>query len=124
MKSIHKYMLGFVMLTSTSFISVDDVVTALKNGSAAQLSRYFDNTIDISLPEKTNVYSKSQAELVLRYFFSNNIVKSFEVLHRGDNAGSQFFIGSLETNNGTYRTTIYLKQKGEMQLVQELRFEK
>ena len=124
MKNISKLMIGFLLLISSSFIPVDDVAIALKNGSASQLSRYFDNTVEISLPDKTNSYSKSQAELVLRDFFNTNSVKSFELLHRGDNSGSQYCIGVLETRNGTYRTTVYLKQKGDEQLLQELRFEK
>ena len=124
MKNISKLVIGLLLLTSSSFISVDDVVTAIKNGSASQLSRFFDNTVDIALPDKANAYSKSQAEQVLRDFFINNSVKSFEVVHRGDNSGSQYCIGVLETKNGTFRTTIFLKQKGDRQLLQELRFEK
>ena len=97
---------------------------ALKSGNSAEVSKYFDNTVEITLPEKSNSYSKSQAELVLHDFFANNGVKDFEVLHKSDNAGSQYCIGNLQTNNGTFRTTIFMKQKGDKELVQELRFEK
>ena len=115
----------FVLLFSlTSFVSVDDVISAIKIGSASQLSKYFDNTIAITLPDKTNAYSKSQGELVLKDFFDNNGVKTFEIVHRGENAGAQFIIGTLNTKNGEYRTTIYIRQKGDKQLLQELRFEK
>jgi len=100
------------------------VISAIKIGSASQLSKYFDNTIAITLPDKTNAYSKSQGELVLKDFFDNNGVKTFEIVHRGENAGAQFIIGTLNTKNGEYRTTIYIRQKGDKQLLQELRFEK
>ena len=109
---------------SFSFISVDDIVLAIKKGDATQVSRFFDNTVEITLPEKSYSYSKSQAELVLRDFFLSNMVKDFEVIHKGENAGSQFCIGTLYTKNGNYRTTLFLKQKGERQMLQELRFEK
>lgn len=108
----------------SSFALADEVVNAIKNGNASQLSKYFDNTIEITLTDKSNTYSKSQAELVLKDFFNNNTVKGFEILHKGDNAGAQFIIGTLLTNNGEYRTTIYMKQKGGKPLLQELRFEK
>ncbi len=124
MKYILLYVFGFLLLTSFKGHTVDDVVSALKNGSATQLSKFFDNTVDIALPDKANVYSRQQAELVIRDFFINNTVRSFEVIHKGDNSGSQFCIGSLETKNGTYRTTIYLKLKGDKEVLQELRFEK
>jgi len=124
MKNILTY--GFIVLLFflSSFVSVDDVVNAIKNGSATQLSKYFDNTIEITVSDKSNTYSKSQAELVLKDFFDNNVVKNFEVLHKGDNAAAQFIIGTLQTKSGDYRTTIYMKQKGDKQLLQELRFEK
>ena len=113
-----------LMISLTSFVSVDEVISAIKNGSVSQLSKYFDNTIEITLTDKVNTYSKSQGELVLKDFFSNNEVKDFEIVHKGENGGAQFIIGTLNTKNGEYRTTIYMKQKGDKQLLQELRFEK
>lgn len=105
-------------------ISVDDVVSAIRNGDATEVAKYFDNTIEITLPDKSASYSKSQAEVVLRDFFTTNVVKAFEVQHKGEKAGSQFCIGSLQTKSGVYRTTFLLKQKGDRQVMQELRFEK
>ncbi|HET7115772.1 MAG TPA: DUF4783 domain-containing protein, partial [Hanamia sp.] len=67
---------------------------------------------------------KSKAEGVISDFFKTNPVKGFKVIHQGENAGSQYCIGNLMTGNGLYRTTIYTKQKGDVQVIQELRFEK
>jgi len=100
-----------------------DIVSALKSGNASQVARYFDNTVEITLPEKSNSYSRSQAELILRDFFFNNSIKGFSVIHQGENAGSQYVIGTLLTKAASYRTTIYMKQKGEKQTLQEIRFE-
>ena len=124
MKKIFTYGILALVFWLSSFVSVDEVLSAIKNGSASQLSKFFDNTIEITLPQKTNAYSKSQGELVLKDFFENNVVKNFEIVHKGENGGAQFIIGVLNTKNGEYRTTIYLKQKGDKQLLQELRFEK
>ncbi|HWH62291.1 MAG TPA: DUF4783 domain-containing protein [Ginsengibacter sp.] len=115
-----------LLVITSSFISQssDDVVKAIKAGDASQVAKYFDNTIEITLPEKSNSYSKSQATLVLQNFFASNTVKDFEILHQSDNSGSQYCIGNLKTANGTFRTTIFMKQKGSTEVVQELRFEK
>ncbi len=80
-----------------------------------QIAKYFDNTVEITLPDKSNSYSKSQGEMVLKDFFANAPVKSFDVLHKGENAGSQYCIGTLVTKNGSYRTTVFMKQKGDRQ---------
>lgn len=112
-----------VLSSFTLSIGIDEVVAAVRSGSAAQVSKYFDNTVEISLPDKSNSYSKSQAEMVLKDFFNSNPVKSFELIHKGENAGSQYCIGTLSTKNGSFRTTIFMKQKGDNQVLQELRFE-
>ena len=110
----------------SSFVSrvgIDDVISAMKSGNSSQVARFFDASVELSMPDKSNSYSKSQAELVLKDFFATNAVKGFEVIHKGENAGSQYCIGTLVTKTGSYRTTIFMKQKGDGQVLQELRFE-
>jgi Domain of unknown function (DUF4783) len=116
----------FVVILSafTTLSNVNEVILALKSGNAAQLAKYFDNNVEISMPDKNNNYSKSQAELVIQDFFTLNAVKGFDVLHKGGNAGAEYCIGTLLTKNGQFRTTIYLKQKGNSQVIQEISFEK
>ena len=123
MKTFLTYIITIFLLCSFT-TSVDDIVSAIKSGNASQVSKFFDNTVDITFADRSNAYSKSQAELVLKDFFTTNGVKSFIVIHKGDNESSLYYIGILQTKNGQYRTTLYLKQKGERQLLQELRFEK
>lgn len=114
---------GILLSSFTLFSGLEEVVNAMKTGNTGQIIKYFDNTIDITFPDKSNSYSKDQAELVLKDFFKVNPVKSFEVLHKGENGGSKFCIGTLVTRSGSFRTTIFMKQKGDKQLLQELRFE-
>ncbi len=103
--------------------SIEEVVTAMRSGNANQLSRYFDDRIDIQLPSKSDNYSRTQAEMILKDFFSSNEVKNFQVKHKGENNGAQFCIGLLQTRNGNYRTKLYMKQKGERQVLQEIGFQ-
>jgi ABC-type Fe3+-hydroxamate transport system substrate-binding protein len=112
-----------VLFSFTYSTGIEDIVSALKGGNASQVARYFDNTVEITLPEKSNSYSKSQAEMILRDFFTNNPIKGFDVIHKGENAGSQYCIGTLFTKNASFRTTVFMKQKGDRQTLQEIRFE-
>ncbi len=124
MKRFFTFLGAAVMLSSfTLFTSIDEVVTGFKNGDAVQIARFFDNTVEITMPDKSNNYSKNQAEVVLKDFFNTNGIKGFDVIHKGENAGSQYCIGTLVTKNGSFRTTVFMKQKGEKQLLQEIRFE-
>ena len=122
----HIFTTAFLLFLLSSFtlkIGIEDVIGAIKSGNASQMAKFFDASVEISMPDKSNSYSKSQAEMVLKDFFSTNSVKNFEVIHKGENAGSQYCIGTLQTKNGTYRTTIFMKQKKDLQVLQELRFE-
>ncbi|MEO9020848.1 MAG: DUF4783 domain-containing protein [Ginsengibacter sp.] len=124
MKKYLFFLSAAILASSFVALSFTDVVSALKTGNAKEVAQYFDSTIEITLPGKSDSYRKSKAEEMLRDFFTNNPVKGFEVIHKSENAGSQYCIGNLITSNGKYRTTIYMKQKGKKQLIQELRFEK
>ena len=119
-------LLLLIVITASSFmrISFTEIITAIKTGDAREVAKYLDNSVEITLSEKSNSYSKRQAELVLRDFFANNPVKGFDVIHQSENSSSQYCIGNLNTSNGSFRTTIFVKQKGDKQLIQELRFEK
>jgi hypothetical protein len=79
--------------------------------------------VEISLPDKNDTYTKGEAEVIIKDFFTAKSVKGFDVIHKGDNNGSQFLIGTLQTKNGNYRATIFLKQKADKQLLQQLRIE-
>ena len=124
MKHFFTITLAAILFSSfVKYVGIDDVIAAMKSGNSAMVAKYFDNSVEISMPDKSNNYSRSQAELVLKDFFASNPVKSFDIIHKGENAGSQYCIGTLQTKNGAYRTTIFMKQKGDMQVLQELRFE-
>jgi len=111
------------LLSFTNFFSIDDVAIAIRSGNISQLSEYLDNRVDITLPDRSDTYSKSQAEMIIRDFFSTNEVQSFKIKRKGENSGSEFCIGILKTRNGDFQTTVFMKQKGDKQLLQEIRFE-
>ena len=115
---------GFIFSAFSVSTGLIDVINGIKAGNASSVSKYFDNTVEITLAGKSNNYSKSQGETILRDFFANNLVKSFIVVHQGDAGGSQFVIGNLVTNNGTFRTTANLKQRGDKQILQEIKFDR
>ena len=123
----------FLLLTSVAFLfmasafkplsGLDNVITAMKTGNAQELSKYIDDNIEISLPDRSDSYSKAQAVMVLKDFFTNNGVTGFEVQFKGENGGSQFCVGKLITKSGSYRTTVFMKTKDGKQLVKEIRFQ-
>jgi Domain of unknown function (DUF4783) len=112
-----------ILVSYTLLAPIDEVVSAMKNGNAGLLSKYFDQTVEIGLPDRSDSYSKAQAEVVLKDFFQTKGVTNFDPEHRSDNNGSLFCIGTLNSKNGNFRTTIYMKTRSDKQLIQEIRIE-
>jgi hypothetical protein len=104
-------------------MGIDDIVGALKSGNASTLSKYFDSRVDLSLPERSDNYSRIQAEMIIKDFFSNSGVRNFTLKHKGEKAGSNYCVGILQTRTGNYRTTLFLKLKGNRQYLQDISFQ-
>lgn len=117
-------LLGMLLVAFRPVFSIEEVLGAMRSGNASQLARYFDERIDLSLPGGSDNYSKTQAEMILRDFFASNPVKDFQVKHKGKSDGSEFCFGVLVTKNGSFRTKLYMKQKGDLQLLQEVGLQK
>ena len=113
-----------VVLTSFGQLnSIDEVVGAIRSGNASELSKYFDDNVEVTLPVKSDSYSKAQAQMILKDFFANNDVRGFELKHKGDSPGGHYCIGTLQTKSGNFRAHIFMKSKGNKDLIKELRFQ-
>jgi len=104
---------------------LDDIAASIRLGSASSVAQYFDNNVDITILDKESVYSKAQAQMVIKDFFQKYPVTSFNLIHRGASAeGSLYGIGNLVTSSGVFRIYYFVKSKNGNYLLQELRFEK
>lgn len=99
------------------------IINSLKTGNSKELSKFFNTNIDLTIIEKQDIYSKTQAEIILKEFFSKNIPSNFTVIHQGGKEGSQYVIGNLTTSTGTYRVTLALKSQDNNLLIHQLRIE-
>jgi len=99
---------------------------AFKNADATSISRFFAPNIDIELNNSLSNYSKTQAEIVLKDFFSKNQVKDYEIIHSGNSGGTTetYTIGILNTVNGNYRVYMLLKPKDNSYILKQIRFQK
>lgn len=126
MKKIFTSLLLASTILLTSFSqqnSIDEVIVALRAGNAAELSKHFDDNVEVTLPVKSDSYSKAQAQMILKDFFANNDVRGFELKHKGDSPGGHYCIGTLQTKSGNFRAHVFMKTKGNKELVKELRFQ-
>lgn len=108
---------------STQNSTIDEVIGALRSGNSTELSKYFDDNVELTLPEKSDSYSKAQAQLIVKDFFNNNNVKGFDLKHKGDSPGGHFCIGTLQTSAGNFRTNVFMKGRNGKEVIKEIRFQ-
>jgi hypothetical protein len=127
MKKISHLILMLLLLNIPVFALdvYDEVAFAFRSGDSRQLATFFGTNIDLSILNKEDMYSKAQAELILKDFFSKNPPKTFNILHKGSSPeGTQYAIGNLVCTNGkAFRISFYIKNSGGKNILQELRIE-
>jgi len=100
------------------------VISALKAGDASALSQFFNPTLELVMPAaQDDIYSKQQAELIVRDFFTKYVPTNFVVLHQGGPAESPYAIGTLSAKNGSFRVTVLIKLRENKPFIHQLRFE-
>lgn len=117
-----------VLMASTGLTNAQDfssITRAMEAGNAKELARQFDGTVEVTVVSSEASHSKSQAEVVVRQFFSSNPVRSFSQVHTGSSdMGAKYQIGNLVTASGTFRTYVFIRQRSGAWYIQEVRFER
>lgn len=117
----------FISLNSMQTYSqdaVESIASALKAGDSAKLGKFLNRTVELEIIEDENMYSKAQAELMLKDFFSKNKPTNFIVNHQGSKAETSFAIGILVTSKGNYRVSIFMKSENDSMLIHQFRIER
>lgn len=99
----------------------DAILWAVDKGNAEKLSGYIDNTIEMILPGSSGNFSKTQAQVVLRRFFNINKVERFTLSREVEQMGSSLLIGTLYTSNGSFPTSLLIRQSGNRNILQSLK---
>jgi len=119
--------LGFFSTPILSAQTPQDVLkqieTSIKEKNAAQLSKYFNNSLEITLLEYEKVCSKDQAYLVVKDFFSQKPVTQFKLIHIGGSGEAWYGMGIYETSSDSYDANVFIKKYGNVYLIDRLRFE-
>jgi hypothetical protein len=127
----------FLIIITLSFLSPPDlsagsgpeetatqVIAALQNGNATEISKHFNAMVDLTLPGYDDSYSKAQAGQILKDFFTREPVKAVKVTRQGNSPdGSQYTIGTLETSKKSYRVYFLVKNSGGQSMVHQFQIQ-
>jgi len=117
--------LYFVTFASIASAAVPDaIILAFKTGNSKELGKYLNVNVELAIVENEDVYSKTQAELLLKDFFVKHAPTNFIIIHEGGKEGSRYAIGTLTTNKGDFRVYFLLKIQDGNSVIHQLRIEK
>ncbi len=103
---------------------IDKVAQLIRQGNIHDLSKMFAASVEITMQDEENIYSKTQASLILDKFFSQNKPVSVKMLHKvNSNPNYLFAVLILNTQKDTFRITYTLKDTEGSPMLIELRIE-
>jgi hypothetical protein len=126
-----KLMLFTILLSATMAMnpiqddSLTAITAAINSGNADALGKYFDANVEVAVKETEKTYSKTEAVKVVKDFFAKNKPSNFKQVHQGASKGqdSQYIIGNLAANTGSFRVYVFMKVNGGNNVIQEIRFD-
>jgi hypothetical protein len=103
---------------------VDDLALSFKTGNSKEIAKNFSSSIELIIIDQEDVYSKAQAEQIIKDFFVKNPPTKTLILHRLSNSPNyRYCVLSLLTKGEKFRVTISMKKTANIFLITELRIE-
>jgi Domain of unknown function (DUF4783) len=103
---------------------IDDISSLIRSSNTKEISKYFASTVELTILTEEDVYSKAQAEQILKNFFNRHAPSSVKIVHRLiSNPNYRFGVILITTNKGQFRTSFSMKNNSNKFLITEMRFE-
>lgn len=110
------------MQSSIPFSSIEKAFAANNAGEITALGK---EKILLNVLGKEGAYSKSQANLVLKDFFTKKPGNTFKFIFKSkESSDGSFAIGNYESKAETFRVTIHFKKEGSDFKIESLAIEK
>jgi hypothetical protein len=123
-----KYLLLFLLmfgaLPAVHADPIDGVVWLIKQGNITRLSQLFESTIEVTLNNQEDTYSKAQATAILTKFFNAHKPVKVTLLHKvNTNQKFLFGVAIMDSTNGKYRIAYTFNEIGGSMKIIEMRIE-
>ncbi len=107
----NKLKIILILLLAISFPNIvssqnpisNNVANAIRKGNSSELSKYFNENIQLKIDSKSNIYSKTQAEKILNNFFAGNKPVSFNIDSEKLRGEATVVLGNYTTENSNFR---------------------
>lgn len=124
MKHVFTFIFLIFVKTTFGFDVIDDVASTFKSGKATEIAKYFATTVELSIIDQEDIYSKSQATFILKDFFAKHPPIGVKIIHKvTSNANIKFGVLLLTTSNANFRVSVELKNNSSKFVLSQIRIE-
>ncbi len=103
--------------------TLSQIEQGLRKGEVALLVPYLHDPLEIAISGKAKMYSRTQAEYVLRDFFKVHPPKGFTFMHRGRSENVLYAIGVYHAQSEQWDVSVFGRVEQGRYRVEQLRFE-
>jgi hypothetical protein len=116
-------LLGVGLGFQTAEQSLSQIEQGLRKGEVKLILPYLHDPVEIAISGKAKMYSRTQAEHVLKDFFKSHPPRGFTFMHRGRSENVLYAIGAYHAQSEQWDVSVFGRiERGRYQ-VEQLRFE-
>ena len=104
--------------------SLEDLITSLEIRSSKVISNYFDSNSEIIINEKVSKGNKFQLTKALDNFFTENNLREFKIIHKGDSQNNIFYmLAEYSSNDDIYKVFLTLFKDEKKYIIQKFKID-
>jgi len=107
-------------IAQTNFIPAT-LVKAFSEGNAKVIGAFLNSNVELLILNDRDVYSKTQAEMIVKNFFENNPPVKFTLTYKSGSNTIRFGVGDLITTKDTFSVYFMLRQSGNKFLIHQIK---
>ncbi len=116
-------LLAAILSAQTTEQNLSQIERGLRKGEVALILPYLHDPVEIAIGGKAKMYSRIQAEYVLKDFFKSHPPKGFTFMHRGRSENVLYAIGTYHAQGEQWDVSIFGRVERGRYQVEQLRFE-
>lgn len=122
MKKIFLFVgLALLSMSLTPQAGTDEIVNAFKSLDADRIGQYFDEFIDLKLPQKEELKNigRNQTTITLKGFLKENAINGFEKLSERELGSTKYCTGKLTNAGKGFNVTVMMRamKDGRYQII-------
>lgn len=114
---------AILSISGISSLPHAEIEKAFNASDAGAIESLMNEKVLMTVLGKDGAYSKSQAKLILKDFFTKYPKGKFEIIHPGKEGASAFSIGNYTVNGNVFRVTFHFKKVNGKYLIETLNIE-